>query len=53
MKAIHYDAEGDILTVTFSDGQRHNQQGIELSENIVLYYDPTTKEPIALILLSY
>ncbi|MFN8439126.1 MAG: hypothetical protein U0175_00010 [Caldilineaceae bacterium] len=53
MKAIHYDTEGDILTVTFSDGQRLNQQGIELSENIVLYYDPTAEEPIALILLSY
>jgi hypothetical protein len=53
MKAIHYDAEGDILAVTFSEvsGQKHT--GIELTDNIVLYYNPETEEPLKLILNSY
>lgn len=53
MKAIHYDAEGDILSVTFSEaaGQRHT--GVELSDNIVLYYNPETEKPLELILVSY
>ena len=53
MKAIHYDAEGDILSVTFSEatGQRHT--GVELSDNIVLYYNPETEKPLQLILVSY
>jgi hypothetical protein len=53
MKAIHYDAEGDILSVTFSEttGQKHT--GIELSDNIILYYNPETEKPLKLILLSY
>jgi len=52
MKSIHYDAEGDILSVTFAQkGQTHT--GIELSDNIVLYYNPETKEPLELMMLSY
>ncbi|MEZ4861798.1 MAG: hypothetical protein R3C14_10835 [Caldilineaceae bacterium] len=53
MKAIHYDAEGDILSVTFAEavGQKHT--GIELSDNIVLYYNPETEKPLQLILVSY
>lgn len=53
MKAIHYDAEGDILSVTFTavEGQRHT--GLELSDNIVLYYNPETEKPLKLVLLSY
>ncbi len=53
MKAIHYDTEGDILTVTFSEANALSQRGIELSDNIVLYYDAATDEPLSLILLSY
>ena len=52
MKAIHYDTEGDILTVTFSEANALSQRGIELSDNIVLYYDAATDEPLSLILLS-
>ena len=53
MKAIHYDAEGDILSVTFTaiEGQRHT--GLELSDNIVLYYSAETETPLKLVLLSY
>ena len=52
MKSIHYDAEGDILSVIFAQkGQTHT--GIELSDNIVLYYNPETQEPIELMMLSY
>jgi uncharacterized protein YuzE len=61
MKAIHYDAEGDILSITFTESNDHqlvdelpqNHTGIELSDNIVLYYNPETEQPIKLILLSY
>lgn len=53
MKAIHYDAEGDILSVTFSEADNQTQTGIELSDNLVLYYNPETEQPIALIMLSY
>ncbi len=53
MKAIHYDAEGDILSVTFSEAADQKQIGIELSDNIILYYNPETEKPLQLILLSY
>ena len=52
MKTIHYDAEGDILSVTFADAESE-QTGVELSDNIVLYYNPATEEPLQLILVSY
>ena len=52
MKAIHYDAEGDILSITFSEAKTQTQSGIELSDNIVLYYNPETAEPLELILVS-
>jgi hypothetical protein len=51
MKYIHYDAEGDILSVVFAEGAQHT--GVEISDNIVLYYDPETGEPLGLILSSY
>jgi hypothetical protein len=57
MKALHYDTEGDILSVTFDEtdtetsGQK--QTGIELSDNLVLYYNPETEQPLELILISY
>ena len=53
MKAIHYDAEGDILAVTFTEAGEQGHTGIELSDNIVLYYNPDTEQPLKLILLSY
>lgn len=53
MKAIHYDAEGDILSVTFTEATEQRQKGVELSDNIVLYYDPDTEKPLKLILISY
>jgi hypothetical protein len=53
MKAIHYDAEGDILSVTFTESSEQNHTGIELSDNIILYYNPETQQPLKLILLSY
>ncbi len=53
MKAIHYDAEGDILSVTFTESGEQNHTGIELSDNIVLYYNPETEQPLKLIVLSY
>jgi len=53
MKAIHYDAEGDILSITFMDAGTQQQAGIELSDNIVLYYNPETVQPLQLILVSY
>ncbi len=53
MKAIHYDAEGDILSVTFSETGEQKHTGIELSDNIVLYYNPDTEKPLELIFLSY
>ena len=53
MKSIHYDAEGDILSVTFVEvaGQKHT--GIELTDQIVLYYNPDTARPLQLVVLSY
>jgi len=53
MKAIHYDAEGDILSVTFAETSDQTHTGIELTDNIVLYYNPETGKPLQLILISY
>ncbi len=53
MKSIHYDSEGDILTVTFAHAEDQPMRGVELNDNIVLYYNSKTKEPIELILVSY
>lgn len=53
MKCIHYDAEGDILSITFAEAGEQPHTGIELSDNIVFYYSPKTKEPLELILISY
>ena len=49
MKAIHYDAEGDILCVTFAEASDQMHTGIELADNIVLYYNPETGKPLQLI----
>jgi hypothetical protein len=53
MKCIHYDAEGDILSITFAEVEGKTHTGIELSDNIVFYYSPKTKEPLKLVLISY
>ena len=53
MKAIHYDAEGDILSVTFTESGDQVHTGIELADNIVLYFNPDTGKPLQLVLLSY
>jgi hypothetical protein len=53
MKTIHYDAEGDILSVTFADSSRTTHTGIELADNIVFYYNSDTGQPLELVLVSY
>jgi len=53
MKAIHYDTEGDILSVTFAESEAQPHAGVELTENIVLYYNPKTQQPLKLIIVSY
>lgn len=53
MKAIHYDAEGDILSISFAESEGRTHTGVELSDNIVLYFDPVLEQPVALILSSY
>jgi len=53
MKAINYDAEGDILSVKFTEAKEQVHTGIELTDNIVLYFNPETEQPLHLILSSY
>jgi hypothetical protein len=53
MKNIHYDVEGDILSITFAEVKDQLHTGVELTDNIVLYFNPETEEPIKLLLLSY
>jgi hypothetical protein len=53
MKSIHHDAEGDILTLTFQEYANQQHTGIELSDNLVLYYNPESAEPIRLVIISY
>jgi hypothetical protein len=53
MKAIHYDTEGDILSVTFAESEGQSHSGIEVTDNIVLYYNPQTQQPLKLIIVSY
>ena len=53
MKYIHYDAEGDILSVTFSESKGQAHTGIELSDNIVFYYNAEKREAVGLVLVSY
>jgi hypothetical protein len=51
--AINYDAEGDILSVTFAEAEGQKHTGIELTDQIVLYYNPETARPLQLVVLSY
>lgn len=53
MRNLYYDAKGDILTVTFCESPKETGAGIELHENIVLYFIPEQEKAIELILISY
>jgi hypothetical protein len=53
MKKIHYDAEGDILTVTFAESKGLPHTGIDLADNIVLYLDEQTGQPLELLVIDY
>jgi hypothetical protein len=53
MKSINYDAEGDILSVTFVEAEGQQHTGIELTDQIVLYYNPETGKALQLVVLSY
>jgi len=53
MRNFYYDAEGDILTVTFAESPIEAGTGIELHENVVLYFIPDQGKVLDLILISY
>lgn len=53
MRNFYYDAEGDILTVTFSEAPKEQATGIELHDNVVLYFIPDQAKVLELILISY
>lgn len=53
MRNFSYDAEGDILTVTFGETPKEEATGIELHENVVLYFIPDQGKVMELILISY
>lgn len=53
MRNFSYDAEGDILTVTFCEAAEDAVTGIELHENVVLYFNPDQGQILELILISY
>lgn len=53
MKALHYDADGDILSVTFAECTDGSHTGLELTDNIILYIDPVARQPLTLILSGY
>jgi hypothetical protein len=47
---IEYDREGDVLDILFALG---SGCGIELTDEIVLRYDPTNNKPLSLIFVSF
>lgn len=53
MKNIQYDAEGDVLSLTFVEIEDQAHRGVELHDNIILYFNLETEQAIKLILLSY
>jgi hypothetical protein len=53
MKELYYDAEGDILTVNFPPAEAKKETGIEITDNIVLYFDTIEEKPLQMILISY
>ena len=52
MKA-KYDREGDILSLFFKDVKGQRNTGVELNDNIVLYFNPDTQEALCLIVIDY
>jgi uncharacterized protein YuzE len=46
-----YDQEGDILYVSFHPGE--TGMGINLTEHILLRFNPQTKQPIGLTLMDF
>jgi len=52
MKEINYDPEGDILTVHFLDYAKQHA-GLEITDNIVLYFDTVNEKPLEMILICY
>ena len=53
MKDIHYDAEGDILTVNFPHPAIKKHVGMEIADPIVLYFDPVDEKPFQMIFICY
>jgi hypothetical protein len=52
MKA-KYDREGDILSLFFNDVKGQRNTGVELNDNLVLYFNPDTEEALCLIIIDY
>lgn len=48
---IHYDGEGDILSITF--GRRQSATGYQVSDQILLRVKPGSSEPAGLTLFNY
>jgi len=48
-----YDRKGDILSLFFQDVKGQRNTGIELNDNIVLYFNPDTEEALCLIIIDY
>ena len=48
-----YDAEGDILDITFGIGKPNQREGFELNDNIVIFVDRETDCPLGLMFISY
>jgi len=48
---IRFDEEGDILYISFRPGEK--AMGINLTEHILLRFDPETKAAIGLTLFDY
>ncbi len=53
MRELYYDAEGDILTVNFPFKKAKREAGIEITDNIVFYFDTINERPLQMILISY
>jgi len=53
MKELYYDAEGDILTVNFPSAKAKKETGIEITDNIVLYFDSVNEKPLQMIFVCY
>lgn len=47
---IEYDREGDILEIFFAEGAG---RGLDLTDEIVLRYDPQSGRPLSLIFLTF